>query len=243
MEGARGREERINELLGNAAPLMSFVGGSAGDDIQFKKTWAVRAFAGKSELAEDGTALMVLEMGAPFMVLKTCSAVPSARDVKITKADPARRLVLELDGQPAAKRYAELLGTTPEKLGFPDFLRHPLGLMIDGEPWLRSLVRVEGDGLFVACAVLDGMMLRLMDPADLVATTTRALADAQITLGRPVAAGVLFNCAYRMIEAQVTGAEERYHAALSNVVHAGVHSNGESWLGHLNQTLTGLLIG
>ena len=54
---------------------------------------------------------------------------------------------------------------------------------------------------------------------------------------------LLFNCAYRMIEAQTTGATDAYHAALKTLPHAGMHTNGETYLGHINQTLTGLLLG
>ena len=39
LEGAKGQEERLNEALGNVAPLLSFVGGSAGDNITFSGTW------------------------------------------------------------------------------------------------------------------------------------------------------------------------------------------------------------
>jgi hypothetical protein len=38
IDGLHGSEERVNEVLGNLAPLLSFVGGSAGDDLKFAKT-------------------------------------------------------------------------------------------------------------------------------------------------------------------------------------------------------------
>ena len=46
-----------------------------------------------------------------------------------------------------------------------------------------------------------------------------------------------------MLEAQLKGVEQPYHQALSKIVHAGLHTNGESYLGHINQTLTGIIFG
>ena len=45
-----------------------------------------------------------------------------------------------------------------------------------------------------------------------------------------------------MLEAQLSGQEAAYHAVLSTLPHIGVQSNGESFLGHINQTLTGLIL-
>lgn len=239
LEGAKGREERLNEALGNAAPLLSFVGGSAGDNIAFTGTWV---FA-EGRLERDASALLVVETRAPFTIIKTCNFVATPIELTITKADTARRLILEIDGKPAAQRYAEVIGAKVEELGFSHFLGNPLGLMIDGEAWLRSGVRVEGSALFFACAVLEGMTLHLMKATDLVEDTRDALARAALPLGGPPRAAVLFNCAYRMLEAQIKGVEQPYHKALSQLVHAGLHSNGESYLGHINQTLTGIIFG
>lgn len=239
LEGAKGREEQLNEALGNAAPLLSFVGGSAGDNITFSGTWV---FA-EGRLERDASALLVVEVRAPFTIIKTCNFVATPVELTITKADTARRLILEIDGKPAAQRYAEVIGAKVEELGFPHFLESPLGLMIDGEAWLRSGVRVEGSALFFACAVLEGMTLHLMKATDLVEDTRDALRRAALPLGGPPRAAVLFNCAYRMIEAQIKGIEQPYHKVLSQLVHAGLHSNGESYLGHINQTLTGIIFG
>ena len=90
----------------------------------------------------------MLECRRPFTVLKTCNFVATPVEVTITRADPARRLIIELDGQPAVQRYAELIGAKPEELAFAHFLANPLGLMIDDEPRLRSAVRPEGSALF-----------------------------------------------------------------------------------------------
>lgn len=240
LEGASRREEKINEALGNVAPYLEFVGGSAGDDLAFANTWVVA----EGRLEHRASALMMLELAAPFRVLKTCNYVPTDTVLRVTASDPDRRLIFELDGQPAVQRYAELVGVAPDALGFPEFLANPFGVMIDDEPWLRSVVRTEGDALFFACSVIPGMELSLMRGQDLVADAERALAKTVEELGGPPSAAILFNCAYRMLEASITGATERYHEALSSAVpHAGLHSNGESYLVHLNQTLTGLVIG
>ncbi len=80
IDGLHGSEERVNALLGNVAPLMSFVGGSAGDDLEFRQT---RVFVGP-DATEHGAALLVLELAVPFAVVKTCSFQPSGRRFTIT---------------------------------------------------------------------------------------------------------------------------------------------------------------
>jgi len=237
LEGARGREEQINAAFGNVAPFLPFVGGSAGDNISFSGTWT---FA-DGMLARDGTAILVAEMQGPFRFMKACNFVPTEHAVTVTRTVPERRLIVELDGQPAADFYARKLGIDKSELQFAHFLANPLGLMIDGEAWLRSGVRVEGDALFFACAVVEGARLHFMQSRDLVEDSRFKLAQATLELGGPVHGGIFFNCAYRMLEAQIKGQEDAYHRALSMIPHIGMQSNGESYLGHINQTLTGLI--
>jgi hypothetical protein len=238
LEGARGREERINAALGDVAPFLPFIGGSAGDEITFTGTWVWA----NGRLERDGTALLIAEMKTPFHVLKACHFTSTDRSVTVTRSDETKRLILELDGQPAATFYAKAIGVEPEKLEFAHFLAHPLGLMVDGEPWLRSGVRREGEALFFACAVAEGSKLHFMRGENLVDDTRTRLAAVRAALAAPLAGGLFFNCAYRMLEAQISGTEAAYHSTLSeSVVHAGMHSNGETYLGHINQTLTGLV--
>lgn len=238
LEGATGREEKINEALGNVAPLLPFVGGSAGDRIRFERTWAYA----KGQLSHNACALLVLKPARPFAIMKTCHFVATPVQTTVTKCDPDQRLIHMLDGQPAIERYAELVGVPADKLEFLHYLSNPLGLMIDGEPWLRSVVRAKGTSLFFACSVLEGMTLNVMCPKDILEDAATAFARATAPLGITPRAAILFNCAYRMIEVQLKGISEDYHRALSSVPHIGCQSNGESYLGHINQTLTGLVL-
>jgi hypothetical protein len=236
VEGGRGQEEAINEALGNVCPFVPFVGGSAGDNIAYQRTWVFADGA----IESNACALMVLELVAPHVVLKTCNYVATERTVVVTKA--VGRVVLELDGEPAAPYYADAIGTSADKLAFLDFMPHPLGLMIDGQPWLRSGIRVaDGKGIYFACSMMEGMRLHFMRGVDLVSHTRAALARAEQQLGAPISGAVLFNCAYRMLEAETHRCEAAYHETLSRFAHVGMHTNGESYIGHINQTLTGLL--
>jgi MYXO-CTERM domain-containing protein len=238
VDSALGQEETVNEVLGNVAPLLSFVGGSAGDNLVFAKSWV----HGRKRTSEAGVVLLLVETSRPFHIVKACNYEPTDAVYEITRAE--HRVVHEIDGRPAARVYAEAIGKAPEELDFPAFLANPLGLMIDGKPWLRSPYRLgEGDTMIFACEIVEGMRMNLMRGRDIVDDTRQALEAARRELGGEISAGLLFNCAYRKVEVQVTNAGEAYHQVLSGFPLAGFHTHGESWLGHINQTLTGVLFG
>ncbi len=236
VDGVSSKEEQVNEALGNLAPQLSFVGGSAGDYFKLVRTWV----HGAGQSSAHGLALVVLELSSAFKVLKTSNYVPTEKSLVVTKAAPGR-VVLELDGRPAAQSYAEAIGVPVEKL-MEGALYSPLGLMIEGQPWLRCMTRVlEGGGLELGCETPEGARMYVMQPTDIVEETRQELFQAQAEFGRPVASALFFNCAYRKLELQARAVEARYYALFRELPSAGVHTHGESWLGHINQTLTGLL--
>lgn len=240
IDGLHGDEERVNEVLGNVAPLMSFVGGSAGDDLRFQQT---RVFCGNVS-ADHGLALLVVDAAVPFSVVKSCSFEPSGHRFVITDADVGQRIVWEFDGRPAAQMYADALGCTVAQLPDQGFLEHPFGLMIDGEPWIRSPQRVIDDrGIKFYCQILPGMEVDLMDATDLIGDTRTALARAVADLGGEVAGAVMFNCILRRQEIDALGLHQPFLEVLGGMRVAGFHTYGESWLGHINQTLTAVLFG
>lgn len=238
IDGVHGDEEAVNEALGNAAPLLNVVGGSAGDDLVFSDTWVS---VGR-QVSHRGMALVVCESVGPFAILKTCTFTSTARTLRVTKADVEARTVYEFDGRPATEAYAAAVGCRPEDLDSTVFMKHPVGLMIDGEPFIRSPQRVTEDGgIKFYCQILDGMEVEVMASGDIIAGTSAALAEAQAQLGGSVSAGVLFNCILRRLELDATDQTEAFVDLFSGLPVAGFHTYGESWLGHMNQTLTGVL--
>ena len=234
-DGTSGREEEVNEVLGNIAPMLSFVGGSAGDGLEFKST---TVFA-NGEQATNGAVLLLMESAVPFTIGKTCSFEPTQHAFRVTRADVKNRVVHEFDGKPVLEVYAKALGLTPAQIDSSVFMNHPLGLMIDGEPWIRSPYQVvEGGGLKFFCNIAQGMKVRIMKSTDLVADAHRAIEDARKSLGAPITGGLAFNCVLRRLEMDAKNLHEGFLDSFRGMQVSGFHTYGETWLGHINQTLT-----
>ena len=238
IDGMHGVEEAVNEALGNAAPLLDVVGGSAGDDLAFQDTWVSVG----DQVSRDGAALVVCETTGPFTVLKTCTFSPTGKKLRVTRAGLADRIVHEFDGRLATEAYAEAIGIDPAGLDSAVFMQHPVGLMVDGAPFIRSPQQVTGDGgIKFYCQIPEGMEVDVMQSGDLVSETSEAFAAAVEGLGGAVRGAVLFNCILRRLELEANGQTQGFLDAFRGTPVAGFHTYGESWLGHMNQTLTGVV--
>jgi hypothetical protein len=237
-EALHFREDEVNEILGHAAPLLSFVGGSAADDWQMK---AARVYDnGRS--SEDGCVLTLIELDAPYAILKTSSFESSGMTMRLDRAHG--REVYEMNGRTALEAYAAAVGRAAEALDHQVFMANPLGVMIEGEPWVRSVIGVlPNGGLNFGARMIEGTELQLLRYTDLVGDTSRALAATASQLGKPVQGAVLFNCAHRCLAINARKLQEPFASALGTQGYplAGFHCYGEDWLAHLNQTLVGVL--
>jgi hypothetical protein len=238
IDGIHGAEEAVNEALGNAAPLLDVVGGSAGDDLAFKDTWVSVG----EVVSHCGAALVVCETTGPFTVLKTCTFEPTGKKLRVTKADVAARIVYEFDGRPATDAYAAAIGCAAGDLNNTAFMQHPVGLMVDGAPFIRSPQQVMVDGsIKFYCQILEGMEVDVMESGDIISETSAALAASVDALGGELSGGVLFNCILRRLELDAKDETQAFVDTFKGVPLAGFHTYGESWIGHMNQTLTGVL--
>ena len=236
-DGLHMREEAGNDALGMVAPQLVFVGGSAGDDLAFKET---RVFANGASTT-DGAVLLLLEMAVPFTIAKTCSFEPTKHRFTITRADEANRVVYELDGRPALEAYAAAAGTTPDKLS-DVFMTHPVGMMLDGDPWIRSPQQALPDGgLKFYCRITEGSEVHLMRSTDIVGETRRAMAQAVGEVGGRAGGALVFNCILRRLELDAEGKQQAFRDSFAGMPTVGFHTYGETYVGHVNQTATVLV--
>ncbi len=231
-DGLTGAEEAVMDEIGNAGNL-TFVGGSAGDDLQFKKT---HIFVNERAYS-DVAVLALLEMAAPFHAVKTQSFRGLAKVLVATKVDQLKREVLEFDGKPAAEAYADALGVSVSELP-GKFMRHPLGLVAEGEPFVRSPQAVDGTKVRFYCQILEGMEMQVLESTDIVVDTRKAISN----LGA-ASALLNFHCILRTLELKDKGQCPAYAGLFNSVPTVGFSTYGEAYIGHINQTSTILVIG
>jgi hypothetical protein len=234
-DGLSMKEELIVDRIGDLTNV-NFVGGSAGDDLRFSATHVYAN--GKSHT--NAAVVALLEPAVPFSFLKTQSFTPLPQKLTVTRANEAEREVVEFNHKPAAAAYAEALGVPVEEAA-AHFLTNPVGLVFEGEPYVRSPQRIKDGSMVFYCAIKEGMELSLLQSTDIIADTRRAL-DAARTESGEISAIINFNCILRTLELRQKGLTEQYGNIFAGVPTIGFSTYGEQFIGHLNQTATMLLL-
>ena len=235
-DGLSGAEERLMEALGDFTNV-TFVGGSAGDDLKFQRT---SVFA-HGQAYSNAAVLTLFRPLVPFKILKTQSFQRLDCELTPTRVNHDTREVIEIGGLPAIQAYARALGTT--ELEVSDyFMSNPLGLMIEGEPFVRSLQRVMGESLIFFCRVDEGVPLWLLESTDIIKETKQQLSTNLDQMGG-ASAVLVFNCILRTLELEHKGLLEDYGKLFEKLPAIGFSTYGEAYLGHVNQTATMLLMG
>lgn len=228
VDGLSGAEERLMEKIGDPADVF-FIGGSAGDDLQFQSTHVLDN--GKSYT--DAAVLVLLRLKRGFEIVKTQSFRPTGKTLVATKVDEGLRKVIEFNHKPALDAYAETLDIAPEQAA-SQFFHHPLGL-IEGEPFVRSPQRVEDRSILFYCRIKQNMELAVLETTDIVADT-RAAIEAQ--RAGNIQGLIEFQCCLRTRQLRDENRCEPYGAIFSGIPMVGFSTYGEAYLGHINQTST-----
>ncbi len=233
-DGLSGAEEKLLEKLGDRTDIF-FIGGSAGDDLKFERTYV----SNDGRTCTNAAALLVLRLKRGFDIVKTQSFRPTGKTLVATKVDEPARTVLEFNDKPALDAYAEALGVAPEQAA-SRFFEHPLGLMIEGEPYVRSPQRAEGGVIRFYCQIKENSDLAVLQATDIVADTRAVIEERKAALGE--IRGLLeFQCILRTLQLRDEKRCEQYGEIFSGIPTAGFSTYGEAYLGHMNQTSTILL--
>jgi hypothetical protein len=240
VDGLAVREELVAHALQSGLGDVPLIGGSAGDGLSFGSTHVYS----DGRFISDAAVLVLVSTPLPFAEFKTQHFVPTNRRLVVTEADPARRLVREINGRRADEEYARFLGIPAAELGPSHFATSPLVVVIDGADYVRSIQKVNSDGsLTFYCAIDEGVVLRVANGVDLVANLERALARVRAEVGPPQLV-LACDCVLRKLAIVQNGLADRVAEIFRRHNAVGFNTYGEQFCGmHVTQTLTGIALG
>jgi hypothetical protein len=236
VDGLSVREDALTAALAVGLGGTTLFGGSAGDGTRFARTFVLADGA----FRQDTAVLTLFRTACGVRVFSLDHLRPTDRRMVVTRADPARRIVHEINAEPAAREYARLLGKDPGQLTTFTFAAHPVVVRVGNQHHVRAIQRIDADGNLVFFSAIDeGLVLTLAEPQDMARHLDAALTE--LARDRAPAAILGCDCILRRIEAQ----EKQRFRAVSDILRrhgvTGFSTYGEQLNGmHVNQTMTGV---
>ncbi len=238
VDGLSIKEDEVAAALASGLGPVPLFGGSAGDGTRFGETFVF----GDGRAHRNAAVLTFVRSRCPIRVFNLDHLRPTDRRMVVTKADPAHRIVHQINAEPAAFEYARILGKDPAQLTTFTFAAHPVVVRFGGKHHVRSIQRMLPNGDLVFFSAIDeGLVLTLAEPENMVEHLDREL--TRLAEDGPPQAILACDCILRRIEAQ----EKQMFGQISNLLRkhnvVGFSTYGEQ-LGavHVNQTMTGIAI-
>lgn len=236
-DGLSKREDLLVAALGAGLDDLPVFGGSAGDALRFRRT----AVLHDGRFHTDAALLILIETDLDFVGLGFDHVLPTEHLIVVTDAVPDERLVLELNGAPAAGEYARLVGCPVESLSPEVFAAYPVLVRNNGLYHVRAIQKVVGEGaLAFLSAIDDGLLLTLGRGQDILRTLDAEL-DLRDARGREPDFILGFDCFLRKLEID----QKQLTRAASDILRRrrvlGFNTYGEQHCGvHVNQTFVGV---
>ena len=239
VDGTSFHEDELMNVLAHGLGPVPLFGGSAGDGARFEKSLVACGV----KVRQQGAYLTFVRTRCPIRVFSLDHLDVTQERMVVTKANPGRRQVQEINGAPAAIEYARLLKKDPDQLGPFTFAAHPLVVRAGGRYHVRSIQRVaNGTDLVFFSAIDEGVVLTLATPQHLAQTLDARLSE--LTEGHGMLDGILAcDCILRRIESQ----QKQLNHVMADVLQrhrvTGFSTYGEQFGAlHVNMTMTGIAI-
>jgi hypothetical protein len=238
VDGLSLREDQLMSVINTGLGPVPMFGGSAGDGTRFKETF----------VALNGT---VYANAAILTFVKTLCDVhtfsldhlsPSTEKMVVTKADPHRRIVHEINAEPAAREYARILGKDPNQLSTFTFAANPVVVRAGGRHHVRAIQRVNQNGDLVFFSAIDeGLVLTLADAEDMENHLEREL--QVLSENGELDSLLICDCILRRLEAAQSQKTHSLSQIMENHRAIGFNTYGEQFGSmHVNQTMTGVAL-
>ena len=239
IDGMCQREEVVLAAIHASLGHIPLVGGSAADGLRSERSWVY--FGGGAHT--DAAVLLVFKTSLPFLIFTCDTCEPGTEKMVVTEADPDRRIVSELNAEPAAAEYSRRAGIAGGALDLTAFASRPVLVRIGDVYYARSIRRVDADGtLHFASAIDEGLVLTVATLRDPVDPTSDLFAQIEEEIGE-VSLYIGFESVQRRM-----GVERQCDRDMSELYRThrvfGCNTYGELYGPmHINGTLTGVAIG
>jgi hypothetical protein len=240
VDGLSMREEQLASAIGNTLNGTPLVGGSAGDGMNFNRSFV---FYDHGFIA-DAAILLLITTKRRFSVFKTEHFVPTGRKMVVTGADLDRRRVYEINAEPAAEEYARVAGLSGMPLSPKIFAAHPVMVRVGGEYHVRAIQKVNPDNsLTFFCAIDEGIVLTAAEGVDILEDLQRLFRRLRHEVGPPdLILGC--DCVLRNLEIDQRQLKPAVSSLFVEQHVVGFCTYGEQYMSmHVNQTFTGVIIG
>ena len=240
VDGLCLHEESLISAISASLDDIQVAGGSAGDGMNFGATWVLF----NERAHRNAAVLLLVSTELQCRLFKCNSFEPTTTKLVVTEADIERRIVREINAEPAAKEYARIVGVPEAELDGYVFAAHPVIVRVGGDYYARSIQQVNEDGsLTFFCAIDEGLVLTAAGRLDTLGVVEKMFRDTEAELGE-VSLYLGFDCLYRRLDAEqrqiIRDLEDLY--VRHRVV--GFNTYGEQYHSlHLNQTFSGVAIG
>jgi len=240
IDGLSYSEEPVTAALHRGLEDTPLVGGSAGDNLEFKKTTQLH----NGKLLTGSAVLALFRTKLEFSVFTNNNFVPTNEKLVVTESDLDLRNVREFNAEPAALVFARAVGLDPDALTPNSFASHPLVVKVGGEYYCRSIQKCEDDhSLTFFCAIDNGIVLTIARPTGMVQSTSNILQELQFKL-KSAEMILGFDCILRRLDAANRGVIESISTLYKEANVIGFGTYGEQYNSmHINQTFTGIAFG
>ncbi|MBU1221126.1 FIST C-terminal domain-containing protein [Myxococcota bacterium] len=239
IDGLSMMEERITAAIYQNLRI-PLIGGSAGDNMNFKETYVYS----DGQFLSNAAVLGIFKTIHPFKTFMFQHIEPTDTRLVITEADVKTRTVFEINGEPAAEEYARLTGYPVHLLSSDIFAANPVMLKIGGSYYVRSISKLNSNGsLTFFCAIENGLVLTLGKTTDITRQLEIQLKNLKSEFDKlELILGC--DCILRRLELENTNSVAKMNQLISSYPFIGFSTFGEQYGGlHINQTLTGIALG
>lgn len=230
-DGLAGTEELMQITLKNILPDgTDIVGGSNADNLEFK--WSACCIDND---VYRGTCVLLIGTNLNYSVNQSSMFKVLDKSAIVTRAK--NRTLYELDGKPAAKVYADMIGVSVDELASHTYT-NPLGRVFEGGSYIASTKKINKDGsIEFYCAVTSGIKFNLMQEDGCIEQLDELTRHVKST-GKPYLS-LVFDCIFRRLHYVDNNIGNLVMRKLGEINGKGFTTFGEQLGGwHFNQSMS-----